>query len=287
MTHCCRWLPYWRFAVQHLLNFLLMQRTNEFKGGKINYVVTGKGPAVVLLHGFAEDSAVWKKQSAVLKDTHTVITPDLPGSGASNEAHNLSMEFIAESVKAVLDWEHITTCCMIGHSMGGYVTLAFAEIFPDLLNSFGLFHSTAFSDSEEKINTRRKGIEFMNEQGAEAFLKSSIPGLFSSCSKEAATLLIEKHIERVSYFRKQPLIAYYEAMIRRPDRSSLLKQNNLPILFVLGRYDNAVPLEQGLRHAHLPDVSFVHILEKSAHMGMLEEPDETNAILKNFLLKTV
>lgn len=264
-----------------------MNKETAYKGKKISYKVSGEGPAVVLLHGFGEDGNIWKEQVTFLEKEFTVIVPHLPGSGNSDLVEDMSMEGLAVSVYAILQSESIKECAMIGHSMGGYITLAFAEKFPSILNSLGLFHSTAYADTEEKQTVRRKAISFINEHGAYEFLKTTIPNLYSDGTKEENPLLIEKHVEDVSYFSAEALIAYYEAMINRPDRTHVLKQNKIPILFVLGRGDNTVPIEQGLQQSHLPDISYVHILEQSGHMGMREEPEKSNSILQSFLLKTV
>jgi pimeloyl-ACP methyl ester carboxylesterase len=167
--------------------------------------------------------------------------------------------------------------------MGGYVTLAFAEKHPELLHGFGLFHSTAFADSEEKKQNRRKGIDFIQKHGAFEFLKTSTPNLFSAITKEQHPELIQEQIDTLHNFSASALVNYYEAMIRRPNRTNVLKQAKMPVLFILGRMDSAVPLEDGLKLCHMPELSYIHILEHSGHMGMLEEPKQANSILKTYL----
>jgi pimeloyl-ACP methyl ester carboxylesterase len=110
----------------------------------VYYRIEGKGQPVVLVHGFSEDGTVWENQVENLKNKFQLIIPDLPGSGQSpiNDA-NWSMEYFAACIRTILDKENIATVTMIGHSMGGYITLAFADVWPDRLQSFGLFHSTA------------------------------------------------------------------------------------------------------------------------------------------------
>jgi|GEM_PF-136606 len=172
---------------------------------------------------------------------------------------------------------------MIGHSMGGYITLAFVDKFHYMLNGFGLFHSTSFADSEEKKATRNKGIEFINQHGPFEFLKTTIPNLYSSITKEQKKSFIDEHIQAAHNFSGAALVSYYVSMIERPDRSHLLKQTHLPVLFIMGRHDTAVPMEDGLKQCHLPNRSYVHILEDSGHMGMVEETEKTNRILNQYL----
>lgn len=114
---------------------------------------------IILIHGFAEDSTIWGNQVAYLKNSHQLLVPDLPGSGQSALLTGpTSMEELAETIKAILDAENITACIMIGHSMGGYIALAFAEKYPDSINALGLFHSTAYPDTAEKKQHAEKAL---------------------------------------------------------------------------------------------------------------------------------
>ncbi len=172
---------------------------------------------------------------------------------------------------------------LIGHSMGGYIALAFAEKYGAMLAAFGLFHSSAFPDSEEKKVTRRKGIEFIKEHGAFEFLKISTPNLFSLETKEERTELIKQFIQSLNNFSAEALVSYYESMMKRPDRTQVLRSFKKPILFIMGEHDVAVPLEDGLKLCHLPEKAYIHILHQSGHMGMLEEPEKSNRLLEDFL----
>src|SRR3954464_11833402 len=152
-------------------------------GKKIFYRSKGKGPAIVLLHGFAEEGSIWKQQFDIFTN-HRLIIPDLPGSGGSEITDDMSIDGMAVTINEFLKASGIRRCILIGHSMGGYITLAYAEKFKDSLNGFGLVHSTAYPDSNEKIETRNKGISFIEQQGAYEFLKISIPNLYSPITKK-------------------------------------------------------------------------------------------------------
>jgi pimeloyl-ACP methyl ester carboxylesterase len=193
------------------------------------------------------------------------------------------MEELAGSVKAMLDAEGIKKCIMVGHSMGGYVTLAFAELYPGMLKAFGLFHSTSYADSEEKKAARRKGIEFIRKNGSAAFIRQSIPNLFSERSRKEHPEWVSTLIARYAGIHPDSLIRCYEAMIHRPDRSHVLQQFPGPVLFIIGEQDSAVPLTASLQQCHLPSISYVHILGNAAHMGMMEDSTRANHILESFL----
>ena len=261
-----------------------MNKEIFISGKKIFYRLIGKSNPVVLIHGFGEDGDVWKSQIEFLKEKFYLIIPDLPGTGKSDMIDDMSIEGMAEIIKIILDRENITICPMIGHSMGGYITLAFADKYPDYLSSFGLFHSSAYADSDEKKVVRQKGIDFIKQHGAFGFLKTSTPNLFSQISKEDMPERINEFISSLNHFSQASLIAYYEAMMQRPDRTKVLKETKVPVLFIIGKYDNAAPLNDVLKQSHLPKISFIHILEKSGHMGMMEESNKSNKILENFLL---
>jgi pimeloyl-ACP methyl ester carboxylesterase len=264
-----------------------MNKEIEITGKKIFYRLYGHGKPVMLVHGFGETGDVWKNQVAFLKDNFKLIVPDLPGSGQSEMIDDMTMEGMAEMLKQILDKEKITGVSMIGHSMGGYITLAFAKKYSQYVTTFGLFHSTAYADNEEKKAMRKKGIEFIKQHGAFEFLKSATPNLFSPVSKEKNPGLIDEFICSLSNFSAPALVSYYEAMMNRPDTTDLLKTTTLPVLFVLGEYDNAIPMQDGLKLSHLPEKSYIHILHQSGHMGMLEEENKSNIILKEFLSTTL
>lgn len=262
----------------------MQEKSIQFQNANIVYRVLGNGKPVMLLHGFGEDSNVWEPQMEVLKNHYQLIIPDIPGSGKSALVANANIDTHAEVIKAICDAEKISQLhSLIGHSMGGYITLAFAEKYASLLNSFGLFHSSAFADTEEKKQTRKKAIEFIKEKGAHTFLKTSTPGLFTPAYKDNEGGKVEALIEAGKSFSNEALIQYYEAMIARPDRTAVLKTFPKPILFIIGEHDQAIPFESSLQQCHLPAQSHVHILRQSAHMGMWEEQPKANQILADFL----
>jgi pimeloyl-ACP methyl ester carboxylesterase len=267
------------------------QKEITIKGKKLFYRCQGEGAVVVLLHGFGEDGTVWQNQYKAFPDLKLII-PDLPGSGRSDMIEDMSMEGLAESIKTLIEHETASlffkegephSVILIGHSMGGYITLAFAEKYHHMLRGFGLFHSTAYADSEEKKQIRQKGIDFIKSHGAIEFLKTSIPNLFSPVTKEKNPQLIEEQINASHNFSAAALVSYYVSMINRPDRTQVLKQTHLPVLFVFGKYDTAVPIKDGLEQSYLPELSYIHILNESGHMGMIEERVEADRLLKDYI----
>ena len=261
----------------------------HYNNAAVFYRVTGEGKPVILLHGFGEDGDVWEFQMEELKDHYRLIIPDLPGSGLSplpNEAAP-GLEYYAEIIHSIIITEKAEGCILLGHSMGGYISLALVEKYPLLLRGFGLLHSSAFADTDEKKENRLKSIDFIRKNGSYLFLKTSIPGLFSperspSLPTEYPDLLIKKG----NNFSSLALEQYYRAMLNRPDRTHILKQTSLPVLFILGPFDIAAPIEKGLQECHFPATSHLTILRQSAHMGMLEEFQKTNLSIRQYLKAT-
>lgn len=262
----------------------------KYLDSTIFYRTIGKGKPVILIHGFGEDGDIWNKQVEFLKDNFQLIIPDLPGSGRSELVQDADIETYSEIIKEIITCEVQKPPLsggglvgVLGHSLGGYITLAFAEKYPHMLSSFGLVHSTAFADSEEKRSARLKSIEFINKNGAYNFLRTSIPGLFGKHWSADHQPEIEGLVEKAKNFSPEALVQYYQAMIHRPDRTHVLKTFPRPILFIIGQHDNAVPFTQSLQQCYLPAQSHIHILRNSAHMGMWEESKNVDIFLQNFL----
>jgi pimeloyl-ACP methyl ester carboxylesterase len=252
------------------------------------YRDTGSGHPVLLLHGFGEDGTVWDNQPESLSAACRLIIPDLPGSGRSSALTTpLSIEELATVIRDFLNQLNIHTCTLIGHSMGGYIALAFAALYPERLSAFGLFHSTAYPDSEDKKNTRRKAIDFIRTSGSAPFIRQSTPNLFSPSTRAQRPGLIEAAITKYSGFPPDSLVAYYEAMIARPDRTDVLRQFSRPVLFVVGEDDTVIPLQQALEQCYLPSISHLHIIKRTGHQAMLEDPQKSNGVLLEFINFTI
>ena len=261
--------------------------TFYYKEKTIAYKKSGEGTAVVLLHGFGEDSSIWDAQIDALKNICKLIVPDLPGSGQSamlgEDEANISLDELADAVYALLQHEQADSCILLGHSMGGYIALAFAEKYPAALLGLGLVHSTAFADSEEKKTNRRKGIDHIKAYGGFSFLKNAIPNLFGAAYKRDHADKIDLLIGQSKQFADAALVQYYVAMMNRPDRTVVLQQSRVPVLFIAGNEDVAAPLEDLLHQVHLPAMSHIHILEGIGHMGMWEATEAINRHLVEYI----
>lgn len=260
-----------------------MWKTFDNGGQEGAYWVEGQGDAVLLLHGFAEDHSVWEHQTAYLRAHYRVIVPDLPGTGRSALTSPLSMESMASFAWKALQAEGVNSAVVIGHSMGGYVALAFAQAYPDAVEGLGLFSSTARPDTEEKVESRRKSIRIMQQYGVESFVKQLLPNMFASGFRNTQAARVDNYIQQAMTIPLETMIAYYEAMIARPDRTAVLSGAHKPVFYFIGKEDQAVPLENSLTQVVLPPVSSIHIFDAVGHMGLLEVFEESNLLLHQFI----
>ena len=235
---------------------------------------------VVLLHGFGEDSSVWSGFVPFLQKDFYIITPDY-----SRLSNLKTIEEYADFVHKKIVEKGVEKCVMIGHSMGGYIALAFAEKYPEMLTGLGLFHSTSFADSEEKKAVRTKNIDFIDKHGAAAFIKTSTPNLYAETFQKNHPEIIEKHIEYASTLPKEALKAGMQAMRDRPDRRQVLKSLRCSVMFIIGEMDKSVSPQDAKSQIMMPKYFSSSILNDVAHMGMVEEPEECLKFVIKFCLK--
>jgi pimeloyl-ACP methyl ester carboxylesterase len=255
-----------------------------FRGYELVYEIKGKGTAVMLVHGFTEDRRIWDPLLSGIENKYQWIIPDLPGSGDSayNGSLNRLSDF-ADLITDILENENIHEIILIGHSMGGYISLAFAEKYPDKIRALGLFHSSSYPDSQEKKESRDKNIRFIQHHEPSLFVEQSIPGLFSDSFKAEHPEEIRKLVDRYANFKRESLVQYLDAMKNRPATTGVLVSIAKPVLFIMGEEDKAVPIKDSLEQCHLPRISYIHILTHTAHMGMIESTNQCQTIIDRFL----
>lgn len=240
---------------------------------ELTYYEKGEGYPIVLLHGFCETKGVWDTMVPYLENNYRVIVPDLTGFGENKELEKpISIDEMAVDVQKLLQKLQISRACLIGHSLGGYVSLAFAEQFPEMVGGLSLFHSSAYPDSEEKKANRMRTIESLGTYGIPSFIRTFIPGLFTSQGKQDCREDINKLIEEGYQTPLNTAIEVTKAMQKRPDRTSVLKKADYPVLIFAGVEDKAAPLSDLQKQAALPKswMQF-YALPNTAHMGMFEQ----------------
>jgi len=261
-------------------------KTIIFENNKIHFTDQGEGKTLVLLHGFTESGKIWKNFVKELVTDFRVIVIDLPGHGKSEGLGGIhTMELQAEVVHQVLKARKVRKCIMIGHSMGGYVTLAFAGKYPEMLKGFCLFHSHAFADSQQDKENRERTIRLVNEDKF-GFITQFISGLFPEEVLQKHDKEIKRLIRRAGKMQKENIVAALEGMKERYDQTLVLKTTSLPVLFILGLKDTKAPVARLWEMISLPAYSESLILRETGHMGYIEEPEKTLAAIRMFAKKS-
>jgi pimeloyl-ACP methyl ester carboxylesterase len=250
---------------------------------QLSYNELGAGMPLVLLHGFCESKAIWADFAPSLALHCRVICVDLPGFGESAlDKENCSMEAMAEAVAELLSSLQISHCVMIGHSLGGYVALAFAEKHANMLLGLGMFHSTAFADKPEKQENRNKTMAYIQAHGVAAFIKPFVPALFFHTSRKKLEKTIDSTIQIGLQTNIDTILAVTVAMRDRVDRTQVLENLQIPVLYIIGKQDTAVPFEMSLAQIQFPKNCMVQILNHTGHMGMFERKKETLLMIESF-----
>jgi pimeloyl-ACP methyl ester carboxylesterase len=249
----------------------------SFKGVDLHFTDLGKGPAVLLIHGFLESTSMWGGIAPALAKKSRVICIDLPGHGLSKcIGYVHTMDEMAEAAFQLIKHLKIRKAALVGHSMGGYVALAFAEHFPDSVRSLVLFQSTAKDDSEWKKLDREKAIELV-KQNHKSFVRKSIPLLFRPSNRPRLKSEIDALKDEALKTPMQGIIAALSGMRDRPNRQILLKFPPFPIHIIAGEKDPRVPMEESKELAQISEYVSLHVIEGVGHMSHIEAPKEALA----------
>ena len=260
--------------------FAFMKTTN-FKNTKISYTDQGKGTAVVLLHGFLENQSMWKAFIPELVKKHRIITIDLLGHGETEcLGYVHTMEDQADMVHHVLHELKIRKAVLIGHSMGGYVALAFAELYPDNVKGIVLQNSTSRADSDERKVNRDRAIVAV-KQNYSAFIRMSIANLFSEDNRERLADIIEEVKLEALKTPLQGIVAALEGMKIRKDREVILHFAPYPIQLILGKKDPVLNYDDNLEQIQGTQVQLTTF--EDGHMSHFENQAELLAVLSGFL----
>ena len=252
----------------------------DYKNTKISYSDTGKGNAVVLLHGFLENQMMWQDLVPELHQKYRVITIDLLGHGESAcVGYVHSMEDNAEAVRSVLSKLRIRKAIFVGHSMGGYVALAFAELYPAAVKGLVLLNSTSKADSEERKANRDRAIKAVKKDYI-GFVRLSIANLFNPDNRERLVDEIEKTRSEALKTPLQGIVASLEGMKIRKDRETLLRSATYPILLILGKKDPVLNYEDGLKQIENTSIKLVTFPD--GHMSHIENQNELEKVLLDF-----
>lgn len=259
-----------------------MQKMNLKNGVEIAYLDAGSGQPIVLLHGYCGSHLYWDEVIPLLSSHGRVIAIDLRGHGESSVSEGVySMELLAEDIVLLMDELKLAKVNLFGHSLGGYVALAFAEQYSDRLITLGLVHSTSLPDGEAAQANRLKAAESIRDNGVNAFVDGLIPKLFAATHRLSMPEKLEKAKEIGYRTSVDGAAGCALGMKNRTDRTFVLEELDKPILLLAGELDEVIPPER--RFPVSKENVYAITLGRVAHMGMLEDPKVFVTALTTFL----
>jgi pimeloyl-ACP methyl ester carboxylesterase len=257
-----------------------------YKGKKIHYSDTGQGEALLLVHGYLESGEIWSNLSEKLSERFRVLTIDLPGHGLSDVSEETnSLEFFAAIIKELLTALSIDKVFLIGHSLGGYVALAFLELFPESLTGYCMFHSHPFADSPEVKEKRNREILIVTAGKKDLMYPENVIRMFADQNVHKYSDALVRSKEIASKISAEGIIAVLKGMMLRPSRLALMEEGRVPCLWILGLLDNHIQCDAIQKKVNLPANAELVILEKSGHLGFVEEEERTVKIITEFIRK--
>lgn len=265
--------------------FCTMEKWMLFKNTKISYTDSGKGAVVVLLHGFLENKHMWKEIIPVISRNKRVLAIDLLGHGHTECLGYIHpMELMADAVAAVLKTLRIRKITLIGHSMGGYVSLALSEKNPEMIRGLCLLNSTATSDDTSRKKLRERANK-MAQINLPNIVRMSFVNLFSEKSKGKFNPKMQLALSEALQTSLQGYSACQEGMRIRPNRLSVLKNNHFKKLFILGRKDPVLPVEKGIKEAE--ETQSETVVLSGGHMSHIENSGKLIKVLNTFIRRSL
>ncbi len=255
-----------------------MQKS-KVSGINIAYERRGRGEPLVLIHGYPLDGTTWKEVASLLENYFDLIIPDLRGMGHSDAVDKTyTVADLASDVAGLLDHLKVQKTFIAGHSMGGYVALAFARAYPNRMRGLGMISSQVLADPPERKEGRYQTANDVAEKGISVVIDSMT-------TKLSADAHIQAFVREVMQRQKPAgVIGSLKAMAERPDSSDLFKSFKFPVVIVHGDADALIPVERGREmKAALPAADYAE-LKGAGHMPMMENPKEV-AEATQFLLK--
>jgi pimeloyl-ACP methyl ester carboxylesterase len=242
----------------------------------------GSGLPVLFIHGYPLDHTIWKDQFA-LSDRYRILAPDLPGFGKSHASKNLSMSDYADTAARLMDEKNIDKAVLIGHSMGGYISLAFAEHHGPRLLGLGLVCSQAGADSEEGKAGRFKNADRVEKEGFGFIVESMIEKLLSPSNYTNQLQLVSELRSIMQGSTSEGVITALEAMAGRKDQFDTLKKLDVPIFITAGNDDVLIPAERSFQMSEACKHPHFNSFAGCGHMAMMENSQEFNTALGRFL----
>jgi pimeloyl-ACP methyl ester carboxylesterase len=261
-----------------------MTKYFQYRTSRIHYTDQGKGRTIVLIHGYLETLEVWNNFARKLAGKYRVICVDLPGHGKSDLLCEVqTMELMAESIKELLENLDIRKIFLAGHSLGGYIALAFTELFSEMLAGYCLFHSHPLADTTEAIEKREREITLVKGGKKDLMYPENIAKMYGPPNIQKFASELQRSKEIASSISGEGIIAVLKGMIARPSRLAVMEKGSVPCLWILGAMDNYVNCELIQSKVRLPENAELVVLKNSGHLGFIEDEEESIKTIDSFI----
>lgn len=261
----------------------MCSKSVSIEGKKISYYEKGQGQTIVFLHGYLETKEVWDDFVSHLSDEFRLICIDIPGHGESEViAESHEMDIMANRINDLLEGLAISNYTLVGHSMGGYVSLALANQFSKKINGLVLFHSSVYADNDEKRNNRRREIDFIKQGKKDLLLNVNLPKMFADSNVDRFTTILNQIQNRAKQMNENGICSILRGMMSRDDQQEFVANFTKPMLFIFGEKDNFIPVEAGKNMLALNPEIKGEWLKHSGHMGFIEEKEKSLGIIRKF-----
>jgi len=251
---------------------------------EIAYDDTGSGPAVVLIHGYPFNRSLWTEQVSALADRYRVVALDLRGHGESEASTGAStMKLMAQDIAALMDELQIDRAVIGGLSMGGYVTLAFYQLFPERVEKLLLADTRAQADTDEAKATRADQVQQILADGMTGIVNAMLPKLLSPETVSKQPEIVKRVRDMMMHTTPEGAVGALRGMAEREDQTARLTQINVPTLIVVGKEDPITPVADSEKmHERIAGSQLV-VIENASHVSNIEQPQQFNRALKDFL----
>jgi pimeloyl-ACP methyl ester carboxylesterase len=259
-----------------------MQKTHKTDLGNVSYSSIGKGDVILFLHGFLGNKKVWTPFVNHFKPNYQVITIDLPGHGKTSIIEEeMTMEFSAKLIKQILETEHLLNIHIVGHSMGGYIGLAFAKLYPKTIKSLTLFNCTAYGDTKQKQADRLKAVRVF-DMNPSIFIDEAIKNLFYKPNLTVFSKEVQELTEMAKTTPAKGAQGSLRGMRIRDNHISWLSKQKFPLHFIAGEYDNTIPFSTIKEQVEITNANLT-TLTRSGHMGFVENQDTCIKAIEDFI----
>ncbi|MFA6676473.1 MAG: alpha/beta hydrolase [Bacteroidales bacterium] len=242
-----------------------------------------EGEVLLLLHGYLETLYIWNEFIELLPG-YRIITMDLPGHGLTGSNSDItSLDFIANVIEGVLDKCGVEKCSIIGHSLGGFVAQTCVRVIPDRVNKIICLNSSPFPDPLARNKARKREINLIEDSKLLQLASISIPNMYFKSNLRKCDDKIQETIEICETHNPDGIISILKGLLDRPDNIEVLRDSNIPLLFIYGDSERLLP-KGGivLLKKELP-LSTVNIIANIGHNSFIEAPEETARLVLEFI----